>query len=91
MELIQVLVNGTHDLLTDHIIDVLHRIALVNYQRFANDILLYLIDETEKHVNRNHHGDIQELKNSFFADNKLPDLLSFKSNILNLVWLRRKL
>ncbi len=91
MELIQVLVNGTHDLLTDHIIDVLHRIALVNYQRFANDILLYLIGETEKHLNRNHHGDIQELKSSFFADNKLPDLLSFKSNILNLVWLRRKL
>ncbi len=91
IHLIQVLVNGTHDLLTEPIIDVLHRIAIVNYQRFANDILLYLIGETEKVLNSNHQGDIQELKKSFFVDNKPPDLLSFKSNILNFVWLRRKL
>ena len=53
IHLIQVLVNGTHDLLTEPIIDVLHRIAIVNYQRFANDILLYLIGETEKVLNSN--------------------------------------
>ena len=70
IHLIQVLVNGTHDLLTEPIIDVLHRIAIVNYQRFANDILLYLIGETEKVLNSNHQGDIQELKKNYFCSFK---------------------
>ena len=74
MELIQVLVDGSHDLLSETIIDVLHQIAIVNYERFANDILLYLITETEKALHTNHKGDMDALKKAFL---EVPSLQTY--------------